>query len=260
MYRVIPSLRSSVWGRGVQMNHLKRKVNRHFVPWLYSRLKQQTCRCAVCAVGMWGERPGRKWHEWNRIQVEGEAPPSQGGWGRPHRPADPRYLCRESQLSQDPSSVGTKRMGRGAPGQHLLKDVTQSLSRGDSSATPGPHGAHKQQSRLGVTVKRGEDSCSGTGGAALAFSCFLPAPVPETLTPRRKGWRWQSQSSVSLSRPTPRPHQTPLAFRPQLRVWLLLGHGTVEFWWKIQLKCFSEQDWVWSSWVSRNNRIYLKST
>lgn len=105
------------------------------------------------------------------------------------RPADPRYLCRESQLSQDPSSVGTKRMGRGAPGQHLLKDVTQSLSRGDSSATPGPHGAHKQQSRLGVTVKRGEDSCSGTGGAALAFSCFLPAPVPETLTPRRKGWR-----------------------------------------------------------------------
>lgn len=84
---------------------------------------------------------------------------------------------------------GHKEDGGGAPGQHLLKDVTQSLSRGDSSATPGPHGAHKQQSRLGVTVKRGEDSCSGTGGSALAFSCFLPAPVPETLTPRRKGWR-----------------------------------------------------------------------
>lgn len=99
-------------------------------------------------------------------------------YGRPGVAAVPRS-----------KQCGHKEGGGREPGQHLLKDATQSLSRGDSSATPGPHGAHKQQSRLGVTVKRGEDSCSGTGGAALAFSCFLPAPVPETLTPRRKGWR-----------------------------------------------------------------------
>lgn len=134
-------LLSSQVCEGGELRQITGKVN-NVVSWRHDLLKQQTCWCTLWVMGMWGKRPEWKWHEGNKIQLVRVPPSSKCRWGSPHMPADPE-VGSEKELISEPGSCscpktdavsgqrGTHMWGK-PPGQHLLKDVTKPLSRGEA--------------------------------------------------------------------------------------------------------------------------------